>query len=245
MNAGRLGVLTAMPEEASTLLSAFDRPAETIEHGKRVFHLGELWGVPVVVVVSRCGKVSAAATVTELIVRFGVGRVVCAGVAGGLGEGVEIGDVVIADRLVQHDLDARPLWPRHVVPLLELAEFEADAAMNNRLVAAADDFCRAHGAGRTHLGLIASGDVFVHGPVLGHRIRETLPGVLCVEMEGAAVAQVCREYGVPFAVVRTISDRADSDAPADFGASLGAFAATHTSGILSRFLAPHRAGERA
>ncbi len=231
---GRLGILTAMPEEAAALLDAIGPDAERIEHGRRVYAVGTLWGRDAVVVVARCGKVAAATTATELIVRFGVGEIICTGVAGGLGEGVSIGDVVVADRLVQHDLDARPLWPRHIVPLLEEGFFGTDPEWTDRIERAARGFA---GKGeRVHRGLIASGDQFIHGPAMGRAVLEALPGALCVEMEGAAVGQVCREYGVRCAVFRAISDRADADAPADFGRSLGSFAASHTHGILSRAL---------
>lgn len=231
-HARRVAVLVAMPEEGRALLDAM-AVTDRAEHGGRVFHLGDLWGSPAVVVVARCGKVAASATTTELIVRFGVDRVICTGVAGGVGSGVALGDVVVADRLIQHDLDPRPLWPRHVVPLLETGTFLADPEMSARIAEAA----RAHAVdegGMVHAGLIASGDQFIHGPAMAESICAALPGVLAVEMEGAAVAQVCHEYGVPFAVFRTISDRADEDAAADFGTSLGSFAASHTRGILSR-----------
>jgi adenosylhomocysteine nucleosidase len=225
-----VAILTAMPEEASAILGALGADARRVEHGRRVYHFGEIDGTPVGVVVARCGKVAASTTVTELIVRFGASAVLCTGVAGALDPDVSIGDVVVADRLVQHDLDPRPLWPRHTVPLLETAFFEADPGWTERIVEAARAF---EGAGRVHRGLIASGDQFIHDPDAGASIRAELPGVLCVEMEGAAVAQVCHEYGVPFAVFRAISDRADADAAADFTGSLGSFAATHSRGILS------------
>lgn len=231
-----LGVLTAMPEEASALLDSLAPGVERLEQGRRLYAVGELWGTPAVVVVARCGKVAAATTATELIVRFGVESIICTGVAGGLGPGVAIGDVVVADRLVQHDLDPRPLWPRHVVPLLEKSWFETDPEWTGRLADAARAFEAAGEGGTVHRGLIASGDQFIHGHTMGDAVREALPETLCVEMEGAAVAQVCHEYGVRCAVFRAISDRADADAPADFGKSLGAFAATHTRGILSRAL---------
>jgi adenosylhomocysteine nucleosidase len=231
---GPVGILVAMPEEGAALVEAMDL-ADRIEHGRREFLFGDLWGVRSIVVVARCGKVAAATTVTELIVRFGVSRVICTGVAGGVGEGVDIGDVVVADALVQHDLDPRPLWPRHVVPLLETGTFATDPDLSARIADAGRAHADEDGAGGSvHTGLIASGDEFIHGPTRAHEIRDALPGVLAVEMEGAAVAQVCYEYGVPFAVFRTISDRADTDAASDFGESLGSFAASHTRGILSR-----------
>ena len=232
--AGRTAVLVAMPEEGAALVEAMS-VSNRVEHGRRTFLFGDLWGTLAAVVVARCGKVAAATTVTELIVRFGVGRVICTGVAGGVGDRVAIGDVVVADALVQHDLDPRPLWPRHIVPLLDTGTFETEPDLSARIADAARAHADLDGAGGdVHRGLIASGDQFIHGPAMADAIQDALPDVLAVEMEGAAVAQVCHEYGVPFAVFRTISDRADGDAAADFGESLGSFAASHTRGILSR-----------
>lgn len=225
-------VLVAMPEEGSALIEAM-AVRDRVEHGRRTFLFGELWGNSAVVVVARCGKVAAATTTTELIVRFGVDRVICTGVAGGVGEGVAIGDVVVADTLVQHDLDPRPLWPRHVVPLLDTGTFATDPGLSARIAHAAAAHADGDG-GRVHRGLIASGDQFIQGPAMAGDILGALPATLAVEMEGAAVAQVCHEYGVPCAVFRTISDRADSAAASDFGETLGSFAASHTRGILSR-----------
>lgn len=229
------GILVAMPDEGHALVDAMALH-DRLEHGRREFLFGELWGEPVVVVIARCGKVAAATTTTELIARFGVGTVICTGVAGGVGAGVGIGDVVVADSLVQHDLDPRPLWPRHVVPLLETGTFPTDPELSERIARAAQDHAEDGAGGRVHRGLIASGDQFIHGPDTARAIAEALPGTLAVEMEGAAVAQVCYEYGVRCAVARTISDRADEDAASDFAGSLGAFAASHTVGILSRVL---------
>ena len=233
--AARTGVLVAMPEEGRALVDAM-RLEDRLEHGRREFLFGDLWGERTAVVIARCGKVAAATTATELIVRFGVETIICTGVAGGVGEGVAIGDVVVADELVQHDLDPRPLWPRHIVPLLETGSFPVDAPLSDRIAAAASDHADAGAGGRVHRGLIVSGDQFIHGPAMARAIREALPTTLAVEMEGAAVAQVCYEYGVRCAVFRTISDRADEDAAADFTGSLGAFAASHTLGILSGVL---------
>jgi adenosylhomocysteine nucleosidase len=237
---GRTAILVAMPEEGRALVEAMT-VTDRVEHGRREFLFGDLWGHSVIVVTARCGKVAAATTVTELIVRFNAASVICTGVAGGIGEGVEIGDVVVADALIQHDLDPRPLWPRHVVPLLETGTFPTDLATSDRLAAGAKAHSDSGAGGRVHRGLIVSGDQFIHGPAMARAILDALPGALAVEMEGAAVAQVCYEYGVPCAVVRTISDRADDGAAADFEGSLGSFAASHTVGILSGVLADTRA----
>jgi adenosylhomocysteine nucleosidase len=91
-----------------------------------------------------------------------------------------------------------------------------------------------------HHGLIASGDQFIGSAARVQALRNTLPDVLAVEMEGAAVAQVCHEYGVPFSVIRTLSDTADDQAHIDFPAFLNEVASLYSHGILRAFLAqPH------
>jgi adenosylhomocysteine nucleosidase len=147
-----------------------------------------------------------------LLERFtAVDAVVFTGVAGGLGPDVNVGDVVVARELLQHDLDASPLFPRYEVPLTGRSRFAADATWSDRLAAAA----RARGL-RVHEGLVISGDRFVSAAAESRELASRLPDALAVEMEGAAVAQVCADFGKPFAVLRTVSDRADDTAHVDF-----------------------------
>jgi adenosylhomocysteine nucleosidase len=187
----------------------------------------------VVVVLSRIGKVAAATTVTTLLHRFDVTQVVMTGVAGGLAQGIDVGDAVVADAFVQHDLDASPLFPRYEVPLYGVSRFGVDAHLSGLLLQAAHEaLSRADGrvalselmggstardsVARVHRGLVASGDRFVSSADESQRLRRELPDALAVEMEGAAMAQVCHDHGVPFAGVRLISDRADDTAHVDF-----------------------------
>ena len=224
-------VLTAMPEEADALLESVEGDVRAVDVAGRHYRHGTLFGVPVVVAVSRCGKVAAASATTDAIIRFSPRAVVFTGVAGGLGEGVNVGDLVVADRLVQHDLDPRPLWPRYTVPLLEKSTFEADHAWADALMRGANA-CAEQENAVAHRGLVVSGDQFIHDAAHARDIAERLPGALCVEMEGASAAQVACEYGVPFALVRAISDRADQDAPSAFLDSLGRFAAEHSLAVI-------------
>ena len=139
--------------------------------------------------------------------------------AGGLGEGVRVGDIVVADTLLQHDMNAEPLFPRWEVPLTGRARFGADAAWSARLVQATRALAAANvhaDAAAIHQGLVVSGDRFVATRAESGQLRAALPDALAVEMEGAAVAQVCHDFARPFGVVRTISDRADDDAHGDF-----------------------------
>ena len=128
-------------------------------------------------------------------------------------------------------MDARPLFPRFEVPLTGLARFPTDLALSDHLSAAAQDFLasdveRVFSQGeaqefglerpRLHRGLIGSGDQFIHSRAQLGMLKEAVPDVLALEMEGAAVAQVCFELGIPYAVIRTISDNANEDAALDF-----------------------------
>ena len=107
--------MAAMPEELTALLAVMPDEMRVSRAG-RDFWVGHLEGREVVLVLSRIGKVAAATTTTLLLAEFGVQELVFTGVAGGLGAGVRVGDVVVADALVQHDMDASPLFPRHELP---------------------------------------------------------------------------------------------------------------------------------
>ena len=242
-----------MPEEIDALRPHL-RAARTTERAGRVFHHGDLWGIPVVVVFSRWGKVAAASTATELIVGHGAGRVVFCGIAGGLDPALRIGDVVVARELYFHDLDASPFFPPGEVPLLGVRSLHADGAMSAHLLAAAARFVgddlrwaagvEGHGLFE-RLGLatakavradIASGDQVIAGAAAREHVLQRVPTAACVEMEGAAVAQVCHEHAVPFAVVRTISDTADEHLTRDVLPFFGGLAGVYTVGTLRRWL---------
>src|SRR5262249_35435691 len=147
------------------------------------------------------------------------------------------GDVVVGETLLQHDMNAEPLFPRHEIPLLSRSRFDADRALAEALAAACERFIADEGlvlASRfkaalprfetalpqVHRGLVISGDQFVASAAAVGALRSLLPDALAVEMEGAAIAQVCHEYDVPCAVVRTISDTADEHASASFSSFL-------------------------
>lgn len=232
-----------MPQEIEALLAELAGDRAPVERAGRLFHRGHLGGSQVVVAHSRWGKVAAAATATAMILEEGVDALVFTGVAGGIGPGVAVGDFVIGSELIQHDLDASPIFPRHQVPMMGRARLPAD----ERLVAHASLAARAY-AGQldptpsVHVGLVASGDQFISDSAVAAELGERLPGLLCVEMEGAAVAQVAAECDLPFVVVRTVSDRADEHADIDFLGFLETRAAPASLGIV-RGLVERLAGE--
>ena len=244
-------ILSALQEEQSSLLQHLQRPRRTM-HAGRVFWQGDWHGRPVVLALSGIGKVAAATTATALVERFGVARIVFTGVAGGVGEGVQVGDVVVAHDYVQHDMDASPLFPRWELPGYARSRLPCDPALTALLLEAAKA-CVVHGGGqldlkkspgqvphRVHHGLVASGDRFVSAAAEAQGLRTALRDaghdVLAVEMEGAAVAQVCHDYGLPFAAMRTISDRADDTAHVDFPAFVNTVATRYAEYIMLGFL---------
>jgi adenosylhomocysteine nucleosidase len=245
-----LAIVSAMQEEIAAVVGALEK-VTTRELGRRQFHTGSFHGIDTVAVYSRLGKVAAAATVTQLIAAYPVSQLVFSGVAGGVQASLAIGDIVVATDLIQHDMDVTPLFPRYEVPLLGKARFAADLDLHDRLTAAARDFVRHDLHSRVAAeelalfgitspkvlnGTIVSGDKFFASQQEVQELRARLPGAACVEMEGAAVAQVCDEYSLRFAVVRTISDSADEASVRDFSRFSREIARHYSAGVLSRFL---------
>lgn len=230
--AAPIAIVAAMHEELAALLERMPDERRVTVAG-RDFWQGHLHGHEVIAVLARIGKVAAATTATVLAERFRVGRVVFTGVAGGLGPGVQVGDVVVAEAFLQHDMDASPICPRHEVPLYARSRFPADAD----LAAALRDAARiALPRARVHHGLVISGDRFVSTTAEARALQSELPDALAVEMEGAAFAQVCHDFDLPFAAVRTISDRADDAAHGDFLEFIRTVASPYSAAIVDALL---------
>ena len=245
-----IAIMAAMQEEMVGLASAL-QGACTIQNGSRQFTTGTWHGQAVVLVLSRIGKVAAATTATALIERFNVSAIVFTGVAGGIATGVNVGDMVVASEFVQHDMDASPLFPPLEVPLYGRAHFPTDIALTQSLRVAAqgilnnpsqwiamDTLHALHvRSPKVHSGLVLSGDRFVSTSSESQALQQRLPLALAVEMEGAAVAQVCHDYELPFAAVRTISDRADDAATTDFSRFIQEVASRYTSALIDTWMA--------
>ena len=221
-----------------------------VKIANREFVLGKIDGIACVVAFSKWGKVAATITATLLIQEFGVTDLFFIGTAGALADGLKVGDVVVAKRLVQHDLDVRPIIPRFELPLLNRVYVDTDAdltALAGKAVtrlfekgvvqmvgeAAVEEFDLAP---TLYYGDIASGDQFINSDAQRNEILTELPDVLCVEMEGAAVAQVCLEFNVPFTVIRTISDSANHNARVDFGRFIVEVANTYSRAIIGEIM---------
>lgn len=242
-------ILSALAEEQQGLAHALAQ-RQTVAHAGRHFEVGTLYGLPVVLALSGIGKVAAATTTAALIERFGAQRVVFTGVAGGMGAAVQVGDVVVAQQFLQHDMDVRPLFARWQVPGYAAPTFDCDPGLTHDLLLAAQDCVTTAAAWQapmlkgyqpqTHCGLIASGDQFIVSAQACQHIRHDLETAsylpLAVEMEGAAIAQACADYGVPFGAVRTISDRADDNAHLDFPAFVQTVASRYAQHIVAHWL---------
>jgi len=203
-----------------------------------------------VVAFSKWGKVAASITATLMIQEFAVTDLVFIGTAGALVEGLQIGDVVISKRLVQHDLDARPMMSRFEIPLINRVFVDSDPGLSDlagRAVSnlinkgvkqmVGEETVKEFGLNpKLHFGDIASGDQFINSVEKRDEIKGLLPNVLCVEMEGAAVAQVCLEFGTPFTVIRTISDTADHNARVDFNKFVSEVANAYSKAIIGEMI---------
>ncbi|RLZ12269.1 5'-methylthioadenosine/adenosylhomocysteine nucleosidase [Faecalibacter macacae] len=226
-----IGIMGALPEEINGVVNLLQNKKEH-RFGKRIYYTGTINNQDVVVVYSRIGKVAAAATVSTLILKFNITELIFTGVAGGIASDLKIGDIVLGTELVQHDMDATPLFPQFEIPLIGKSHFKTDSEFlklgensiqhileNSYLHQVIDtedlDQFNIHHP-KLHLGLIASGDQFFKDSEQKNNLLSNLPDTKCVEMEGAAVAQVCYEFGIPFIVIRTISDEADQHSTIDF-----------------------------
>ena len=210
------GVIGAMESEVAQLRAALGN-TETAEHSGLTFYRGTLGNNRVVLVKCGIGKVNAARCTQVLIDQYAPDYIVNTGIAGGIGDGLAVADVVIGTELVQHDFDAVAFGyargnicdPSHRdTPSV----FCSDKALIEAFRAAAASVID---AGRVKSGRIATGDLFVASASAKRDIAGTF-GAAAAEMEGGAIAQVAALAGVPFIVLRAISDLADGSSPASF-----------------------------
>lgn len=205
-----IGIIGAMDTEVNNLISALKNHKEE-QVGSITFHLGILEGKHVAVARCGIGKVFAAMCAETMIIAYSPRLIINTGVGGGLSRGIGVCDVVVADRLVQHDMDTSALGdPKGLISGINVIYFDTD----RRAADIACEACAAAGL-RFHRGTVASGDVFVCESEHKARIRDTFSADVC-EMEGAAIAQAAYVNGTPFVVIRAISDSADEGSSMDY-----------------------------
>lgn len=205
----RVALLGAMPEEIEPILECLDE-VQKVTYADNTYYEGCYKGVQVVVAYSKIGKVYATMSAEALIGKFGCDIVLFSGVAGALDESLKIGDLLMATKLCQHDLDITAFGhPYGYVPegkiFVEsdkrLREIAKKVAANKKIA--------------LKEGIVATGDQFIADSQKKNWIKEHF-GAAAIEMEGAAVGVVCDAHGTPFFVLRAISDAADADAGFDF-----------------------------
>ena len=203
----KYGIICAMEEEIKSLVAQLeDKKQDTI--GGIDFYSGTINGKEVVLTRSGIGKVQAGVTTGLLIANYKVDAVINSGSAGGIGEGLHVGDVVLSTGAAYHDADATafgykpgqlPQQPQIYTADKDLLEAISKAAKESNLVAKE--------------GLIVTGDQFVSS---SEKIAEIYPDALSCEMEVAAIAQVAYQFSVPFLIIRAMSDVGDEDAGQSF-----------------------------
>lgn len=225
----RVGIMCPMEAEVAQVAKQLADVHCLSLAGMRI-QQGEWRGLSCVVVKSGLGKVAAAAGTQVLISTCQADVVFVVGLAGALDPALQIGDVIVGDRLIQHDLDARPLFDYSLIPDLGVKWIETDStlrilsvdALRERVLPSFQKWFSSEIRTRfgmsqptVKVGTILTGDQFIAKKKI-HALKQTFPEALCVEMEGAAIGQVCYMNRVPVSVVRIISDRADETASIDF-----------------------------
>lgn len=206
MSFSKIGIIGAMVEEIELLHQNVSDISETKKAGV-TYYSGTLHGIDVIYCKSGVGKVNAAIC-TQVLLSMGVEAVWFTGVAGALNPGLEVGDIVISSSALQHDMDVTPLgFAKGVIPFQEVSDFSADAS----LIALAQRVGGVLFPNHVLVGKIVSGDQFIASRDKVTELYEQFEGA-CVEMEGAAVAQVCYANEIPFVIIRSMSDKADGSA---------------------------------
>lgn len=205
-----IGIIGAMDDEVNGLIEKL-QDTEKMTRASMEFNKGTIGGKTVVVVKSGIGKVNAAICTQILIDEYKVAAIINTGAAGSLENKINIGDIVIGDKAIQHDMDAVDFgFPLGQVPFMPM-EFVGD----KNLADIAENVCKKVSDVNVFRGLIVSGDEFVAKKERKDWIKNNFDA-LCTEMEGAAIAQCAYLNNVPFLILRAISDKADDSASMDF-----------------------------
>ena len=206
----KIGIIAAMPEELVYLIQHLENVKEETVLGNS-YHTGNIGSVELVLVESGIGKVMSAMSVAILADHFKVDAVINTGSAGALAADIEVGDVVIADKLAYHDVDVTAFGYEYGQMAQQPLYFETDKKFVSLIQESLSKLDQ-----KWHLGLIVTGDSFVAGEDKIVAIKKHFPQVLAVEMEGAAIAQAAHALNLPFLVVRAMSDNANHEASISF-----------------------------
>jgi len=206
-----IGLIGAMDEEVAVIKAWMTDVREQTIAGCDFF-VGSFEGKEVVLLKSGIGKVNAAVSTTLLLSQFQPEYVINIGSAGGFDVDLQVGDVVISDRVVHHDVDVTAFG----YVMGQVPNMPATYAANTDLVNQAKKALQTVTQVQAKVGLIGTGDSFMNDPVRVEAVRAIFPELVAVEMEAAAVAQVCFKFGTPFVVVRSLSDIAGKESSQSF-----------------------------
>jgi adenosylhomocysteine nucleosidase len=209
-----IGIIGAMEVEVENLLAMMpEKKTQTVSG--IAYHSGNISGMDCVVAQCGIGKVAAAVCAQTMILEYHPKAVLNVGVAGGIGAGIHIGDLVVSSGLVQHDMDTSAIGDKKgLISGINLITIPASKPLLSVIVSAAKEI---YGSEKVHTGVIATGDQFICDAAHLNRIADEFGACAC-EMEGGSIAQVCYLNHTDFVVIRAISDKADEDAADDFAA---------------------------
>ena len=206
-----IGIIGAMEVEVQALKDLMDN-AELKEISSVVFYRGKINGIDTVVAVAGVGKVNAAVCAQTMILEYSPDYIINTGVAGGLSEELKIGDVAVADKVAEHDMDTSPLGDElGFITGIDRVYMPCDEYISGLMYDAAKSVDGINAV----RGTIASGDQFIASEEQRGFIKKNFSAV-AAEMEGAAIGHVCTMNNVKFVVLRAISDGANSDSTIDF-----------------------------
>lgn len=206
-----LGIIAAMEEEVEHLRLKIENISVTKE-GTVELYSGKIDDVDVVLIRSGIGKVNAAMATTLLIRDFKPDCIVNTGSAGGLEENMEVGDIVISSKVFHHDFDLKPIGFKHgEVPGLPIF-FDSD----KRFISILDKSLKENSEVKYRIGEVGTGEFFVSCENYVAETKKKFPNVVAIEMEAAAIAQICYQFNTPFVVIRAISDVANKESPYSF-----------------------------
>lgn len=203
-------IIAALDFEVNLIKEALEGMEETELLSTPVYH-GTIGDKEVVVMQCGMGKVSAAIGAQALIDKYHPDYVINSGCAGALAKDLQVGDVVLSDKVVEWDLDLTAIgYPLGFIDALDTVEMSASAELADRI------FSVISGENKVVRGMVVSGDQFVSTNEQREKILSNFPEAQCAEMEGAAVGQVCAQNKVPFCIIRSMSDNANGDSGVDY-----------------------------
>src|SRR5699024_1389317 len=225
----KYGIIGAMEEEVAYVKAQIEQLKE-VTIANRTFYEGKIQEKDVVLLQSGIGKVNAAMATTILMERFAPDIVINTGSAGGFSTKLSVGDLVISDEVVHHDVDATAFdYAYGQVPQMP-ASYKAEPTLIKKISTLLQEMNLPY-----EIGLIATGDSFMSDSERVSFVKEQFPNMLAAEMEGAAIAQVCYQYDIPFIIIRALSDIAGKDSAVSFEQFLK-IAAKNSSDLILRFI---------